>query len=81
MVQGSLIWPNSGDTEYHEARGASIQFGEQFSKLTTGNAYFLVTDFAELRRQPLLQGRLAAFAVYAHGDGYIIYDLQEPVGQ
>jgi Dolichyl-phosphate-mannose-protein mannosyltransferase len=79
--QNALIWPNSGDTEYHEARGASIDFGEQFSKLTTGNAYFLVTDFGELRRQPLLQSRLVEFAVYAQADGYIIYDLQEPVPQ
>jgi len=79
--QNALIWPNSGDTEYHEARGASIDFGEQFSRLTTGNVYFLVTDFAELRRQPLLQDRLDGFAVYAQGDGYIIYDLEEPVGQ
>jgi hypothetical protein len=77
--QNALIWPNSGDTEYHEARGASIDFGEQFSELTTGNVYFLVTDFAELARQPQLQAQLADFAVYSQGNGYIIYDLQQPV--
>ena len=76
--QNANIWPNSGDVDYHEARGASIEFTELFSKLTTGNAYFLVTDFPELQRQPLLQARLADFTVYAQGDGYIIYDLQKP---
>jgi hypothetical protein len=75
--QNAVIWPNSGDTDYHEARGASIGFAELFSNLTFGNSLFLVTDFAELERQPQLESRLAAFAVRAQGDGYIIYDLQK----
>jgi hypothetical protein len=76
--QNAIIWPNSGDTDYHEARGGSIDFAELFAKLTVGNAYFLVTDFAELNRQPQLKARLADFAVDQQGDGYIIYDLQKP---
>jgi len=77
--QNAIIWPNSGDTDYHEARGGSIDFEELFSKLTVGNAYFLVTDFDELQRQPQLKTRLADFAVYAQGGGYVIYDLQRPL--
>ncbi len=77
--QNAIIWPNSGDMDYHEARGGSIGFSELFSKLTAGNAYFLVTDFPELQRQPALRARLADFAVYAQGDGYIVYDLQQQV--
>ena len=79
--QNANVWPNSGDVDYHEARGASIAFNELFSRLTAGNKYFVVTDFAELQRQPLLKAALAGFAVYAQGDGYIIYDLQDPVHQ
>jgi hypothetical protein len=79
--QNALIWPNSGDTDYHEARGASISFGELFSKLAAGNQYFLVTDFPELERQPLLEARLSGFSVFAHGPGFTVYDLQRPVGQ
>jgi hypothetical protein len=75
--QNAIIWPNSGDIDYHEARGASIGFGELFDKLTLGNTYFLVTDFAELNRQPTLKEQLANYAVFAQGDGYIVYDLQE----
>jgi dolichyl-phosphate-mannose-protein mannosyltransferase len=76
--QDALIWPNSGDIDYHEARGGSMDLTERFDNMSFGNAYFLVTDFEELRRQPELGKELAGFAVYAQGDGYTIYDLQKP---
>jgi hypothetical protein len=79
--QNAIIWPNSGDIDYHEVRGASTNFQETFSRLTTGNTYFLVTDFAELDRQPELKTRLLDFAVSSQGDGYAIYDLEKPASQ
>ena len=78
--QNANIWPSTGDAEYRTARGGRIDFNELFSKLTLGNKYFLVTDFDELARQPDLQARLADFAVFAQGEGYIIYDLEAPRG-
>jgi hypothetical protein len=78
--QNSIIWPNSGDTDYREARGGSIEFEELFVKLTLGNTYFLVTDFDELERQSALKERLGAYAILARGDGYVIYDLEAPGG-
>ena len=78
--QNSIIWPNSGDIDYREARGGSIGFEELFTKLTLGNTYFLVTDFDELERQPSLKARLEALAVAARGDGYVIYDLEHGGG-
>jgi hypothetical protein len=78
--QNSIIWPGSGDAGYHEARGGSIAFEELFEKQTRGNAYFLVTDFEELGRQPALKDRLGKYSIYAQGDGYVIYDLQSPSG-
>jgi 4-amino-4-deoxy-L-arabinose transferase-like glycosyltransferase len=77
--QDALIWPNSGDIDYHEARGASFDAAQRFAKLTTGNAFFLVTDFDELNRQPELKNQLDGFPVYGQGNGYIIYDLQHPL--
>ncbi len=77
--QDALIWPNSGDIDYHTARGASLDLDQQFQNMTRGEAYFLVTDFAELDRQPALKQNLAHFAVHAQGQGYIIYDLQRPL--
>jgi hypothetical protein len=45
-----------------------------------GNTYFLVTDFAELGRQPELRDHLKTYEVFAEGDGYVIYNLERPVG-
>ena len=76
--QDALIWPNSGDIDYHEARGATFDSAKRFTKLTAGKAFFLVTDFDELNRQPELKKQLDGFAIYTQGNGYIIYDLQKP---
>ncbi len=77
--QDARIWPNSGDIDYHAARGASVDLQRQFQNMTRGEAYFLVTDFPELDRQPGLKQNLARFAIYAQGQGYVIYDLQRPL--
>lgn len=77
--QDALIWPNSGDIDYHEVRGASFDSAKRFEKLTAGNVFFLVTDFDELDRQPELKKQLDGFPVFAQSNGYIIYDLQHPL--
>ncbi len=79
--QDALIWPNSGDVDYHTARGASLDLPHLFANMTRGKTYFLVTDFDELNRQPDLKQKLAGFAVFAQGNGYVIYDLQKPLPQ
>lgn len=73
--QNAIIWPSSGDVEYRQVRGGQVDFDEQFQKLTSGNTYFLVTDFEELQRQPELQSRLTRLPVFAEGQGYVIYEL------
>src|SRR5512140_1874552 len=79
--QDALIWPNSGDVDYHTERGASFDLPRLFDKMTQGKAFFLVTDFDELNRQPDLKQKLAGFSVFAQGNGYVIYDLQKPLAQ
>jgi hypothetical protein len=79
--QDAIIWPNSGDIDYHTERGSSFNFTARFENLTRGNAFFLVTDFEELNRQPALKEKLVEFSVYATGEGYTIYDLQKPLTQ
>ena len=74
--QNSIIWPNSGDIDYRQARGGSIEFEELFENLTLGNKYFLVTDFEELQRQPTLRERLGEYGIFAQADGYVIFDLE-----
>jgi hypothetical protein len=79
--QDAIIWPNSGDIDYHSERGGSFDISARFTNLTNGNAYFLVTDFDELDRQPELKKKLAGYSVFAEGDRYTIYDLQKPLTQ
>jgi hypothetical protein len=76
--QNAAIWPSSGDIDYHEARGATFDPKSDFAKLTRDKALFLVTDFDELDRQPELKEELAGFALHVQGDGYVIFDLQQP---
>ncbi len=77
--QNAIIWPNSGDIDYHAVRGASYDFSRTFDQLTKNKHYFLVTDFDELGRQPQLGQQLARYAVFAQGSGYVIYDLSRPL--
>ena len=74
--QNAEIWPNSGDIDYHELRGASFNSNTNFARMTSGKNFFLVTDFQELDRQPALKQSLSAFSVYTRTDGYIIYNLR-----
>ena len=74
--QNAEIWPNSGDIDYHELRGASFNSSINFARMTNGKNFFLVTDFQELGRQPDLKKSLSAFPVYAQSDSYIMYDLR-----
>jgi hypothetical protein len=53
-------------------------FEQGFSKQTFEKAYFVVTDFDELARQPQLAEKLSAYQVFAQAREYIIYDLKAP---
>ena len=76
---GAAIWPDSSDIEYHtDLRGGGQTFEKSFEKLTKNKDLFLVTDLADLKRQPDLQARLSHFAIFAEGEEYIIYDLRKP---
>ena len=75
---GAANWPDSSDIEYHALRGANASFEKSFERLTKNKDLFLVTDLADLKRQPDLQERLSEFPIFAQGDGYIIYNLQNP---
>ncbi|MEW5939152.1 MAG: glycosyltransferase family 39 protein [Chloroflexota bacterium] len=76
----AAIWPDSSDIEYHsDLRGGDQTFDKRFAKLTEGRDLFLVTDLADLANQPDLQARLSHFAIFAQGEGYIIYDLTTPL--
>lgn len=76
---GAANWPDSSDIDYHEMRGGNTSFEKAFVRLTKNKDLFLVTDLADLKRQSDLQARLSQFAIFAEGEGYIIYDLLKPI--
>jgi len=74
------LWPNNGEQNLASLRGVSKKFEDQFVKLTADKSYFLITAFAQLNDQPILKQYLADhYPLSAKGDGYLIYDLQNPI--
>lgn len=75
-------WPYSGDTAYANIRRGVFTFDDLFERYSSKMSYFLVTDFEEFNRQPQLKERLFSFyPVYAEGEGYLIFDLKNPIQQ
>ena len=54
---------------------AALHSKSEFEERVADYDYFLVTHFAELEQQPELLAQLDRYAVFAEGDGYILYDL------
>jgi hypothetical protein len=74
------LWPNRGERQLSELRGNSKEFAELFAKRTEGKSYFLITAIGQLNDQPDLKQHLAGhYPLLAQGDGYLIYDLRNPL--
>ena len=68
-------WQTYGDLIYHDdLRGAQSDFEQQFESIASKKELFLVTDFDELNRQPMLKEKLSAYPIFAEGDGYVIFN-------
>jgi hypothetical protein len=75
-------WPYGGDTAFANIRAGVFTFDDLFNRYSSKMSYFLVTDFDEFNRQTALKDRLFNFyPVYAEGDGYLIFDLKNPIQQ
>jgi hypothetical protein len=73
------IWPSASDLNYARLRSGNASFDKLFEEYSGKRTFFLITDFDELKRQPELRTKLNGYAVYAQGDGYVIYDLRQPL--
>ena len=51
-----------------------------FDEIARPKAFFLVTDMEDFAKQTELQAKLAEYPVLVQGDGYLIYDLRNPLG-
>jgi len=68
--QNVSLWPAYNSVGYFE---------DAFARQTDQKAYFLVTDFEELARQPELAQKLDTYTIFAQTNKYLIYDLKAPL--
>ncbi|HAV78193.1 MAG TPA: hypothetical protein DCX53_12665, partial [Anaerolineae bacterium] len=66
----------SGDIYASSLRGSNFNFEDEFSRRTRSSSFFVVTDFKDLSLQTDLETRLESYPIFAQGDRYIIYDLE-----
>ena len=75
------IWPPLGQQNLRELQGKpAIEVQEWFDKRAGNKDFFLVTMKNQFEKQPELKKLLYDnFPVYAEGDGYLIFDLRNPI--
>lgn len=69
------LWPLV--TGLSEIKKGEKDFSAEFADLTKDKAYFLVTAFGQLDKQPGLKKILDTLPVLSAGDGYVLYDLRK----
>ncbi|HET6596952.1 MAG TPA: glycosyltransferase family 39 protein [Anaerolineales bacterium] len=78
----SVNWPHTGDAGFVNLRRGTLSFDDLFERYASKMRYFLITDFEEFERQPQLKERLLTFyPLSSEGDGYLIFDLKNPIQQ
>ncbi len=73
-------WPSTGDLAIRDLAGKDK--GDVISlleKQITGEQYFLVTWFEEFNRQPEVKDYLTSHFAVEQGDGYLLFNLLEPL--
>lgn len=74
------LWPSSGEQDLSELRGSSKDFQQQFINRTMEYDYFLITAQGQLNKQPELSEMLYThYPVVVKGDGYMVFDLRNPL--
>ncbi|HZW03330.1 MAG TPA: glycosyltransferase family 39 protein [Anaerolineaceae bacterium] len=72
-------WPSIGDVQLRELAGQDPE-AVSFTERTAGRDFFVVTNFVDFEAQPELKRLLAErYPVFEQGDGYLIYDLRQPL--
>jgi hypothetical protein len=75
------IWPPLGQQSLRNLQGKpAIEVKEWFDERAGNKDFFLVTMKNQFEKQPELKKLLEEnFPIYADGDGYLIYDLRNPL--
>ena len=73
-------WPSTGEQALAALRGKDNDFSAKFARFTEGRAYFVVTAMGQWNRQPDLKQYLTEhYSLIAQGDGYLVFDLRQPL--
>lgn len=70
------LWPFQ--TALSELRGNKSPV-ESFAERVADNDYFLITALGEFERQAELKQILSRYPMIARGDGFLLYDLRQPL--
>ena len=76
----TALWPSYGDLYQADMRGNQRNIDKLFAETAAQKSLFLVTDLEDFAKQTELQKLLAGYPVLVQGDGYVVYDLQHPLG-
>lgn len=77
--QSGSLWPTYANQQYSILRSGQNDFDQNFEKQIGDRSFFLLTKMDELDYQPYLKEKLFSYQIYAEGNGYIIFDLSQPV--
>jgi hypothetical protein len=78
--QNSALWPPSGQLYYQDVRGGILDIDKLFKERVSKKALFLIADLDDFERQTYLKHRLySAYPIYAEGDGFLVFDLANPL--
>jgi 4-amino-4-deoxy-L-arabinose transferase-like glycosyltransferase len=78
----SAGWPTSSDERLFAlaGKGGIDDYQSYFKNFIQGKDLFVILAFNEFDNQPQLKDQLTrGYAVYAQGDGYLIFDLKHPL--
>ena len=77
----SASWPSNADLNLFSLAGNDpLEYESYFEEVTSGKDYFVVTAFSELDSQSQLKEILYdGYPIYSEGDGYLIFDLSNPL--
>jgi hypothetical protein len=74
-------WLSAGDFEVRALAGQEVDVQAAFREAIAGKDFFLVMDFTELDRQPLVRQQLDEnYPLIKQTEGYAVYDLRAPLG-
>jgi hypothetical protein len=78
--QNSALWPPSGQLYYQDVRGGTYDVDKLFKERVSKKAYFLVSDMHDFERQTYLKQRLySTYPIFSEGEGFVIFDLVNPL--